>query len=1199
MEQSELTLSDFTFSDLQNPEALAGFDARFLHYLADVDQLTHEKLVAYRHGQTFCAKDESLLLIDCAPVLEAFIAEFFNIESDVGALQAATLAHDPIFAFKNYYVLREARRGLRKPELQVEFSQINAWLEVQLSDDQTHDRELSVAKLGQKYIKDTECYADEIKQLVKWCISALQTEQGQAAVAGWSSFNLPKKLDYTNLVDVQSVPDDELGRLEGPPEQHRHRDGFALTDTRMSQREVLSEVDYCVYCHKNDGDFCSKGFPVKRGAPEQGLKMSPTGEVLTGCPLEEKISEMQTLKKAGFGIGALAVIMIDNPMCPITGHRICNDCMKACIYQKQEPVNIPEVETRILTDVLDLPWGVEIYDLLTRWNPLRREQWLAKPYNGRKVLVMGMGPAGMTLAHHLLQDGFAVVGADGLKIEPLAKHFIEQPIKQFSDLIEALDDRVMAGFGGVAEYGITVRWDKNFLKLIYITLQRRKHFQVFGSIRFGGTLTVEDAWKLGFDHLALSVGAGLPRELAILNSLAPGMRQANDFLMALQLTGAAKKSSLANLQVRLPAVVIGGGLTGVDTATEVQAYYITQVEKIYERYCKLVGDDAGEMSVSALHSPLASLNKNNKNQYDNDLTESHCAEKLAAIRAEYSPHELEILDEFLTHAKAVRQERARAKQAGESPNFNKLIRAWGGVTIAYRRSMQESPAYKRNHEELAKAFEEGIYYVQGLEPKSVLLDNHGHVKKLDCKVRVQDEIGDWQATDDVQSLPARSIFVATGAKPNIAYEFEHRGTFARQGYEYERFEYRDGELQQAPSTPHVKAPHFGAFTSYEKDHHRVTFLGDTHSVFHGSVVKAVASAKRVYPKITESLQEYLKVGSEKEYQDFHEQMEGLFRCKIESIEPLNEQVMELRIRAPMAAQNFQPGQFYRIQNYECLAPLIDGTRLQTEALALIGIRCDRNPDVLSFIVQQTGVSSKIVANFKAGQHISLMGPTGAKSAVPQQPETVMIIGGAMAAAEVLAMGPAWRAAGSRILFVATFEHSRDIFLQSRLEAATDAIVWVGGCADTLSLKRASDRGINEELVLALRDYAQQENTLITLAELDRVYVIGSSQLLRVVQASRSAVLSDVFADKTKFLASVYGPMQCMLKGVCAQCLQWQVDPATGKRTKAVYACSWQHQPMEIVDIGNIDERLAQNSVQEKLSAQWYDFIGQSTKQMVN
>ena len=44
--------------------------------------------------------------------------------------------------------------------------------------------------------------------------------------------------------------------------------------------------------------------------------------------------------------------------------------MKSCIYQKQEPVNIPQIETRMLKDVLHLPYGFEIYSLLTRWNPL-------------------------------------------------------------------------------------------------------------------------------------------------------------------------------------------------------------------------------------------------------------------------------------------------------------------------------------------------------------------------------------------------------------------------------------------------------------------------------------------------------------------------------------------------------------------------------------------------------------------------------------------------------------------------------------------------------------------------------------------------------------------------------------------------------------------------------------------------------------
>ena len=156
----------------------------------------------------------------------------------------------------------------------------------------------------------------------------------------------------------------------------------------------------------------------KQGAVET----NPLGIPLAGCPLDEKISEMIRLYRDGHPVGALAVIMIDNPMLAGTGHRICNDCMKSCIFQKQDPVNIPQIETGILTEVLALPYGFEILSLLTRWNPLNRRRPSPLRYNGKNVLVVGMGPAGYTLAHHLLNEGFGVVGIEGLKVEPLTPH---------------------------------------------------------------------------------------------------------------------------------------------------------------------------------------------------------------------------------------------------------------------------------------------------------------------------------------------------------------------------------------------------------------------------------------------------------------------------------------------------------------------------------------------------------------------------------------------------------------------------------------------------------------------------------------------------------------------------------------------------------------------------------------------------------
>src|SRR5438046_5073020 len=121
---------------------------------------------------------------------------------------------------------------------------------------------------------------------------------------------------------------------------------------------------------------------------------------------------------------------------------------------------------------------------------------------------------------------------------------------------------------------------------------------MFGGVRFGGTLTIDSAFALGFDHIAFCAGAGRPTIVPMKNGLAAGVRQASDFLMALQLTGAAKTDSLANLLVRLPVVIIGGGLTAIDTATEALAYYPLQVEKFLRRYETLL-EERGEAAIRA------------------------------------------------------------------------------------------------------------------------------------------------------------------------------------------------------------------------------------------------------------------------------------------------------------------------------------------------------------------------------------------------------------------------------------------------------------------------------------------------------------------------------------------------------------------------------------------------------------------------
>jgi len=181
----------------------------------------------------------------------------------------------------------------------------------------------------------------------------------------------------------------------------------------------------------------------------------------------------------------------------------------------------------------------------------------------------------------------------------------------------------------------------------------------------------------------------------------------------------------------LPAVVIGGGLTAVDTATELQTYYIRQVEKTLLRYNVLEQELGKEKIFSA-------LDEENRG----------------------------VLETFLEHGKAVVATRQQAARNNQSPDFLPLIRQWGGVTLAYRRGLNESPAYLRNHDEIVKALREGIYYAEGVEPLEAVLDQYGHVSGLRCRLKKQRD-GRWLASSEEVTLPARAIMVAAGASPNI------------------------------------------------------------------------------------------------------------------------------------------------------------------------------------------------------------------------------------------------------------------------------------------------------------------------------------------------------------------------------------------------------------------------------------------------
>jgi NADPH-dependent glutamate synthase beta subunit-like oxidoreductase/NAD(P)H-flavin reductase len=1149
MSESLSLAFDLRFEDLYRRDGLVRLDGYFVEFLKRRNADLHNRLMAGRAApEVVAGKDYSDLIVELAVELEDFIAALFGIARDVEALRSRHDALAPLYAVKRLFVQRRAAKKY-SPEQAAVFDgrALAAQLEALIGGALT---ELRFAQRVEAWMKAEAEHAAALDLAAQYAAWATHTPQGQHRHSDGVLFKLPRKIDPHRLVPVETEVVDGIAMLKLPPSHRRARDGFALTDQGTDLAGALDHANYCIWCHNQGKDSCAKGLREKSGE----FKKSAFGVLLAGCPLEEKISEMNLVEAGGHTVGALAVVVLDNPMCAATGHRICNDCMKACIYQKQEPVDIPQVETRVLKEVLALPWGFEIYGLLTRWNPLDLRRPVPKPSTGRKVLVVGLGPAGFTLAHHLINDGHTVVAVDGLKIEPLesgisgvAVSGARSPfraIRDIAELREPLDARVMAGFGGVAEYGITVRWDKNFLKLIRLLLERRGEFAMFGGVRFGGTLTIDGAFALGFDHIAFCAGAGRPTIVAMKNGLAAGVRQASDFLMALQLTGAAKTDSLANLQVRLPVVIIGGGLTAIDTATEALAYYPLQVEKFLSRYETLIAE-RGE----------------------------------AAVRADWSAQETEAASEFMQHAREIRAERALAAREGRKPQLAELMRRWGGATIVYRRRLIDSPSYTLNHEEVGKALEEGIAFAERLTPQEVLLDAFGCARAL----RLCEAYADASAPPRDVILPARTVLVAAGTQPNTV--------LAREEPQHVRI---DGKYFQAvdetgckvtperitkPSAAHV-------LMSVDADGRAISFFGDLHPSFAGNVVKAMASAKQGYPVVSRMLarQRPSQVSPAALIARLNEEL----RATVREVNRLTPSIVEVVVRAPMAARAFAPGQFYRLQNYETLSRDADGTRLAKEGLALTGAAVDRERGILSTIVLEMGGSSDLCAQLAPGEPVVLMGPTGHPTETPSG-ETVLLIGGGLGNAVLFSIGQALRRNGSRVLYFAGYKRAIDRYKVDEIERAADAIVWCCDEPPGFGAERAQDKAFVGNIVAALDAYGSGAlgETPIPLGEVDRVVAIGSDGMMAAVSRARQGMLAQHLKPGHKAIASINSPMQCMMKEICAQCLQVHRDPASGVES-VVFSCFNQDQDLDRVDFDNLRARLNQNGVQEKLTRLWID-----------
>lgn len=1100
MRQIKESFNPKAFSQWLTHEQLGLIDQDFQRFLTAGNPELYQLLKQYRqniHWQN--DTDLSQFLIHISQALEDYLVLLFSLDSEVNQAKETSVKSAYEARFCQLFI-KPARRFKLDPALDFECLTTTVWPsikgDVALSQSMWVDRGIWISE---NYNAEDPLY----QHMLAWCAFVLQHKY-KPYYDTWAVFSQVKRLDYEQLIETELADDDSR---QVPSAYWRIRQGFGLTDPGATASQVSSQLHYCIECHTKKTDYCRTGFYQSKSNKEDGYKVNPLGELLEGCPLDERISEMHWLKRRHWSIAALAMIMRDNPLCPLTGHRICNDCMKACIYQKQEPVDIPQIETKILKDVLAMEWGCELYDLLVRWNPLRAKQYIPKPYQYKKVLIMGMGPAGLAMAHYLLMEGCAVVGMDGLRIEP--NFHLLQPIRSFEALSYPLDQRPVSGIGGVAEYGITVRWDKNFLTLAQMALLRRCHFSVYGGMRFGGTITIEEAWELGFDHVVAAVGAGLPKELPVPGSLAIGMMQANDFLMNLHLSGSLRHDVLSAIDMQMPIIVIGSGLTAVDTATESRAYYLEQIKQLLTRFEQLIEWQSMEKIFSKFSQPA-----------------------------------LTTLKVMLEHARQLRQ---TADQ-----DINQLIARWGGVAIVYRKAMERSPAYRHNHQELQQALNEGIRFWECMTPIKVKIDAHGRTQAL----TVRDKSG-------VRDLPAKSILVATGSLNNIAYAYEHRQTLEHQANYYKGYALKDGQLVSQPMPQSIKHKQIPALTSYEQDGRYVSFIGDTHPVFHGSVVKAIASAMVLYPQVMQALFKH-KPNYSLPYYDFYQSIRSQCQTKLLGKKELANGWVELLVHAPIHAKSYQLGNFYRLQTFETQSKRVNGLLMHSEPVALYPANVNPAAGHLTFWMQKRGASGRLLATVEDNSPISLMGPTGMRYKLANTSSQIFIFVESYWIALALSWVNAYIENGQFVRLVIHPGEYPQKQLEDRLNQFDKRLNWSYGHIMEFDWSGSITTAPTELLLLLSSDI--------------------NCQLKKQIR-----YLTDHYSNLS-VQAAIDVSMQCMLKGICAQCLTYQVDPVTQERTKAVYACSWQFQPHQWVDWATVKDRVNQNRMHEQLASIYLDYI---------
>ncbi len=270
------------------------------------------------------------------------------------------------------------------------------------------------------------------------------------------------------------------------------------------------------------------GFPAEQ-ARQESLRCieCPKPGCIEKCPVSVNVKAVIDLILAGDYLGAASKVREDNALPAITG-RVCpveDQCESGCVLGKKgEPVGIAYLE-RFVAD----------------WERQSGQFGLpaAAPETGKKVAIVGSGPAGLACAGDLIQWGHQV------------------------HVFEALHE-----LGGVLVYGIPeFRLPKEIVRH-EIDVLRRRGVEFETNVVVGKTVTVDELMQEeGFDAVFIATGAGLPRFLNVPGEHLNGIYSSNEFLTRVNLMRSYRfpeyDEPIYPCKDR-DVIVVGGGNTAMD-----------------------------------------------------------------------------------------------------------------------------------------------------------------------------------------------------------------------------------------------------------------------------------------------------------------------------------------------------------------------------------------------------------------------------------------------------------------------------------------------------------------------------------------------------------------------------------------------------------------------------------------------------------